>query len=62
LSGLGNKLWIFNRWGDLIYETDNYQNNWGGTHNGMTVPDGTYFYILQTNSGEEKQSSIEVRR
>lgn len=62
LSGTGNKLWIFNRWGDLIYETDNYLNNWDGTHHGMAVPDGTYFYILQTSSGEERQSSIEVRR
>ncbi len=62
LTGMGNHLWIFNRWGDLIYETDNYQNNWSGKHNGVDVADGTYFYILQTNSGEEKQSSIEVRR
>ncbi len=62
LVGLGNQLLIFNRWGDLIYETDNYQNDWDGTHRGIAVPDGTYFYILKNNTGEEKQSSIEVRR
>ncbi|WP_152975552.1 gliding motility-associated C-terminal domain-containing protein [Lacinutrix himadriensis] len=43
---------IFNRWGALIYESHDYQNNWAGTaHNNSvgganTVPDGTYYYIV----------------
>ncbi len=43
---------FFNRWGNLVYEESNYQNNWNGTSNkGLTVggdvlPVGTYFYIL----------------
>ncbi len=45
---------IFNRWGALIYESRNYQNDWdgevtvkgAGTLNGDKVPDGTYFYVL----------------
>ena len=38
----GNKLQIFNRWGKLIYESADYQNDWdGGDHK-----EGTYFYIL----------------
>jgi gliding motility-associated-like protein len=43
---------FFNRWGNLVYEESNYQNNWNGTSNkgltfgGDVLPVGTYFYIL----------------
>ncbi len=49
---------IFNRWGAMIYESNNYQNNWNGTTskasvgNADKVPNGTYYYILTLkNSG-----------
>jgi gliding motility-associated-like protein len=38
----GNKLQIFNRWGKLVFESANYQNDW----NGGDLKDGTYFYVL----------------
>jgi gliding motility-associated-like protein len=49
-----NHISIFDRIGGLVYETDNYQNNWGGETSKGTelfektgqVPDGTYYYIL----------------
>ena len=49
-----NHISIFDRVGSLVYETDNYQNNWAGeTSKGTSlfektgsVPDGTYYYIL----------------
>ena len=55
------ELIVFNRWGDVVYETDKYHNQWDGTHNGQPLPDGTYFYILRAN-GEETQGSIEIRK
>jgi gliding motility-associated-like protein len=33
---------IFNRWGRLIYQSDDYQNTWDGGN----ATDGTYFYVL----------------
>jgi gliding motility-associated-like protein len=41
------KLTVFNRWGDVIYNTPSYQNDWKGTYNGKPVPAGTYLYILK---------------
>ena len=35
---------VFNRYGNVVYKNDNYQNNWDGTYNGKPVPDGTYYY------------------
>ena len=38
------QLEIFDRWGNRVYASSNYENNWGGENN----PEGTYFYVLQT--------------
>ena len=40
---LSHKLVIFNRWGRIVYESTNYQNDWDGGD----LPDGTYFYVLE---------------
>ncbi|MCH2021774.1 MAG: gliding motility-associated C-terminal domain-containing protein, partial [Saprospiraceae bacterium] len=58
----GTSLLVFNRWGDMVYETDNYQNQWDGTHNGNHLPDGTYFYIIKIGTDEKSQGSVEIRR
>jgi gliding motility-associated-like protein len=51
---------IFNRWGKIVFESDNYQNNWRGRHNGSgptlgsnsKLPTGTYYYVVNiVNSG-----------
>jgi gliding motility-associated-like protein len=43
-----NTLQIFNKFGRLVYEEDNYQNTWEGTHmNGNAVEEGTYIWILK---------------
>ncbi len=48
-----NNLVIFNRWGNIVYQTAEYKNNWNGLSNGRAtykktdkLPDGTYFYVL----------------
>jgi gliding motility-associated-like protein len=53
-----NHLSIFNRWGNLIYEKDQYDNTWKGENykNGAPLPDGAYFYIFKT--GVEGQEDI----
>ena len=37
---------IFNQYGSVIFETDNYMNDWDGSYNGAYLPNGTYFYYL----------------
>ena len=44
-------LQIYNRWGNLIYESDDYQDDWDGTDlKGNPVIEGVYFYTA-TPSG-----------
>lgn len=38
---------IYNRYGSLIYQSDNYQNDWRGTYGSKNCPDGTYYYVLE---------------
>ena len=37
-------LLIFNRWGELLFETNNSSVGWDGTYAGQLAPDGVYIY------------------
>lgn len=42
-----HELRIFNRWGDEVYYTNKYKQDWVGMWNGHPLPPGTYFYLLE---------------
>jgi gliding motility-associated-like protein len=49
-----SKLLVFNRWGEIVYETGPYVNQWNGKNNaGDDLPDGTYYYVLDLGNGHE---------
>lgn len=54
----GHLLRIYNRWGNLVFEAVNYQNNWDGRYRSLHLPDGTYFYVLDLNDGEKPRSGF----
>ena len=61
----GNKVNIFNRWGNLVFSTQNYQNNWDGVSNdGNLLPDGTYFIVVDLNKEgtDNVENYIDLRR
>ena len=53
-----NKITIFNRWGNVVYEKAGYTNEAGwngnadedGAMGSTKVPEGTYFYALETGA------------
>jgi len=55
-----NKVSIFNRWGDLVWEGVNYNNTsvvfTGANKNGNELPTGTYFYKIEFVSGRKTDS------
>ena len=53
----GSSLTIYNRYGDEIYFSNDYQNDWDGTFNGNPLPAGTYYYILNINDPAGTQLS-----
>ena len=53
---------IYDRWGGLIFQATNYQNDWTGLRNGTSQvsESGTYFYIIRLSSGDVCRGSITV--
>lgn len=38
---------VFDRWGNRVFHSDDYQNNWDGTYNGQPLPLGAYTYQIE---------------
>jgi gliding motility-associated-like protein len=53
-------LYVFNRWGDLVYKSSPYKNDWAGLCNqpnqlmGKEVPEGIYFYRFEYTIAEKE--------
>jgi gliding motility-associated-like protein len=59
----GNSLQVYNRWGNIVFQTKSYNNDWDGTPNGRAMvqpedqlPVGTYYYILDLGDGSEPRT------
>jgi gliding motility-associated-like protein len=47
-------LQITNRWGNVIYENADYQNNWNGLDiSDKPLTEGAYFYLIKATTGNE---------
>lgn len=62
-----NKVFIFNRWGDIVFEVENYDNVSrvfsGKNKNGDELPTGTYFYRIDFNNGlKSKTGFLSLRK
>ncbi len=52
------RLQVFNRWGQMVFESDQVTKQWDGTYDGVKVPQGTYVYTLSakgTTGGHAKK-------
>jgi gliding motility-associated-like protein len=45
----GATIQIFNKWGTLIFESDNNYEAWDGTYQGNILPSATYYYVIDLN-------------
>jgi gliding motility-associated-like protein len=54
------ELIIFNRWGKIVYDNTNYDNNYQPTD----LPDGVYFFTMTTPYGQqtEYEGTIHIMR
>lgn len=57
-----NTFKVFNRWGNLVYDKTNYNNEWfGQNNNGEPLPDGTYFVTFEAGS-RQFGTYVDLRR
>jgi len=59
----GSELRIFNRWGQEVYHSDSYANQWNGhARNGRPLPDDTYFYVLNLSGDRTYNGHVIIKR
>ncbi|HAH25891.1 MAG TPA: hypothetical protein DCL77_19390, partial [Prolixibacteraceae bacterium] len=54
-----NRLTMYNRWGNIVYQRNNYQNEWDGNSNvnrlgSKSLPIGTYYYLIDYGKNRHK--------
>lgn len=54
-------LLVFNRWGQLIYHTDNSENGWDGRTNGEVCPQGVYAALI-SYTGYDGSKKVKVSK
>ena len=54
----GSRLEVFDRWGTVVFEDDDYKNNWSAKDSA----DGVFFYILTRSDGEVFTGQFQILR
>ena len=61
-----NRLIIFNRWGNEVFDARGYDNSparaFTGRWNGKELPNGTYFYVLDLGNGSSESGYLQLLR
>ncbi|MBK6342202.1 MAG: gliding motility-associated C-terminal domain-containing protein [Flavobacteriales bacterium] len=58
-----SSLQVFNRWGKLVYEAEDYSNEWEGrARNGQPLPDDTYFFVLNLTGRRSYNGHVIIKR
>lgn len=54
---------VFNRYGNAVYKSVGYDQEWDGTFNGQALPVGVYYYIIDLKTGRPAlKGSISIIR
>jgi gliding motility-associated-like protein len=57
------ELIILNRWGNVVFSSQNYQNNWDGKDtSGKALTDGVYYYKYATQFGKMGHGFVHLVR
>ena len=50
--------YIFNRWGQKLFEWTDIDGGWDGTHNGTPVKAGVYFVLVKAKGADGRKYNI----
>jgi gliding motility-associated-like protein len=54
---------IYNRWGEIVFKSNNYKNNWNGKNtDGSDLLEDTYFYDLREPNKKNRSGFIKLIR
>jgi gliding motility-associated-like protein len=52
------ELFVYNRWGRLVFHTRDLTEEWNGTYNGKLLPNDSYHYVIHLNDGSEPRTGV----
>jgi len=52
------EVFVYSRWGKLVYHSRNAGEEWDGTYNGKLLPNDSYHYVIHLNDGSEPRTGI----
>jgi gliding motility-associated-like protein len=48
------KFQVYNRWGEVVFSTNDYKEAWDGTYKGLLCPSGTYVWVIELRDGYQE--------
>lgn len=52
----GAEVNVYNRYGQIVYQSTGYQTPWNGTLNGQPLPVATYYWIINPHNGRSQMN------
>jgi len=52
-------MYIYNRWGEMIFETSDINTGWNGKINGNDAPSAVYYWLIRYNENRSSAQNIE---
>jgi gliding motility-associated-like protein len=52
------EIFVYNRWGRLVFHTRDLTDEWDGTYNGKLLPNDSYHYVIHLNDGSEPRTGV----
>ncbi len=52
------EVFVYSRWGKLVYHSRNAGDEWDGTFNGKLLPNDSYHYVIHLNDGSEPRTGV----
>ncbi len=52
------EIFVYSRWGKLVYHSRNATDQWDGTYNGKVLPNDSYHYVIHLNDGSNPRTGI----
>ena len=52
------QMWVYNRWGKLVYKSNDPAKGWDGTINGRPAAVGAYYYVIRALGTDAEQGYI----
>ena len=53
---------VYNRWGKLVFSSQDYDNTWNGTSNGKDLPEAAYYFVIKTQNAGTITGTVNVLR